>query len=89
MVTSSKFADGWQSSTLDVRGTAEDVVIAPDGIRYVAAKDNERADLVCDHLPIYQDILVDGMATVYVAEDLKRKRKVAVKVVRPEREDPQ
>ena len=49
MVTSSKFVDGWKSTTTIVHEHAEDVVIAPDGTHYVTANDYERADLIVDH----------------------------------------
>ncbi len=37
-----------------------------------------------DRYAIEREIGAGGMATVYLAEDLKHKRKVAVKVLRPE-----
>jgi hypothetical protein len=49
VVTSSKYADGWTGTTLEVRGLQKDVVIAPDGTHYIGAGANERADLICDH----------------------------------------
>lgn len=49
MITYSKYADGWKSTTIIVHGHLEDVVIAPDGTRYVKANDNGRADLIVDH----------------------------------------
>ncbi len=39
---------------------------------------------LADHYAIDREIGSGGMATVYLAEDLKHKRKVAVKVLRPE-----
>ncbi len=39
---------------------------------------------VADRYKIERQLGVGGMATVYLAEDLKHKRKVAVKVLRPE-----
>jgi len=39
---------------------------------------------LCDRYAIEREIGSGGMATVYLAEDLKHKRKVAVKVLRPE-----
>jgi len=39
---------------------------------------------LADRYTIERELGAGGMATVYLAEDLKHKRKVAVKVVRPE-----
>ncbi len=39
---------------------------------------------LADRYRIERHLGEGGMATVYLAEDLKRKRKVAVKVLRPE-----
>ncbi len=39
---------------------------------------------LADRYKIEREIGEGGMATVYLAEDLKHKRKVAVKVLRPE-----
>ena len=39
---------------------------------------------LADRYAIEHEIGVGGMATVYLAEDLKHHRKVAVKVLRPE-----
>ncbi len=39
---------------------------------------------LADRYSIQQEIGAGGMATVYLAEDLKHHRKVAVKVLRPE-----
>ncbi len=39
---------------------------------------------LADRYKIERQLGVGGMATVYLAEDLKHKRKVAVKVLRPE-----
>ncbi len=39
---------------------------------------------LADRYRIERHLGEDGMATVYVAEDLKHERKVAVKVLRPE-----
>ena len=39
---------------------------------------------LADHYKIERHLGEGGMATVYLAEDLKHKRKVAVKVLRPE-----
>ncbi len=39
---------------------------------------------LADRYKIDRQLGVGGMATVYLAEDLKHKRKVAVKVLRPE-----
>ena len=39
---------------------------------------------LADRYAIEQEIGAGGMATVYLAEDLKHHRKVAVKVLRPE-----
>ncbi len=38
---------------------------------------------LADRYTIQREIGAGGMATVYLAEDLKHKRKVAVKVLRP------
>jgi len=38
--------DGWLSVSVHVRGRSEDVFVSPDGLRYVRAGENERADLV-------------------------------------------
>ena len=40
---------------------------------------------LADRYRIEHELGSGGMATVYLAEDLKHKRKVAVKVLRPER----
>ena len=42
------------------------------------------ADALRDRYTIEREIGAGGMATVYLAEDLKHKRKVAIKVLRPE-----
>ncbi len=39
---------------------------------------------LADRYKIEREVGTGGMATVYLAEDLKHKRKVAVKVLRPE-----
>ena len=39
---------------------------------------------LADHYTIQEELGAGGMATVYLAEDLKHDRKVAVKVLRPE-----
>ena len=39
---------------------------------------------LADRYTIQEELGAGGMATVYLAEDLKHKRKVAVKVLRPE-----
>ncbi len=39
---------------------------------------------VADRYAIQEELGAGGMATVYLAEDLKHHRKVAVKVLRPE-----
>ncbi len=39
---------------------------------------------LADHYTIEHELGAGGMATVYLAEDLKHRRKVAVKVLRPE-----
>ena len=39
---------------------------------------------LADHYAIEREIGAGGMATVYLAEDLKHHRKVAIKVLRPE-----
>ncbi len=39
---------------------------------------------LADRYAVGHEIGAGGMATVYLAEDLKHKRKVAVKVLRPE-----
>ncbi len=39
---------------------------------------------LADRYAIEREIGAGGMATVYLAEDLKHRRKVAVKVLRPE-----
>lgn len=40
--------EGWRVTSVRVRGRAEDVLVAPDGTRYMHARSNERADLVVD-----------------------------------------
>ena len=46
---------------------------------------NERlATALADRYTIERELGAGGMATVYLAEDLKHKRKVALKVLRPE-----
>ena len=42
------------------------------------------ADVLADRYRIERELGQGGMATVYLAEDLKHKRKVAIKVLRPE-----
>ncbi len=42
------------------------------------------ASALSDRYTIERELGQGGMATVYLAEDLKHKRKVAVKVLRPE-----
>ncbi len=42
------------------------------------------ATALADRYEIEREIGQGGMATVYLAEDVKHKRKVAVKVLRPE-----
>jgi len=39
---------------------------------------------LADHYVIEHELGAGGMATVYLAEDLKHNRKVAIKVLRPE-----
>jgi hypothetical protein len=46
VITAGKIKDGWRGEKLLVRGVQEDVLIAPDGTRYLRAKDSERADLI-------------------------------------------
>lgn len=48
IVFSTKTADGWGSSTLRVRDRTEDVITSPEGVSYVRARANERADLITD-----------------------------------------
>ena len=49
------------------------------------SSDFERvAAALADHYPIERAIGAGGMATVYLARDLKHGRNVAVKVLRPE-----
>lgn len=40
--------EGWGSTSVRIRGRAEDVLVAPDGTRYLHAGSNERADLIVD-----------------------------------------
>jgi serine/threonine-protein kinase len=42
------------------------------------------AAALADHFRLDRELGQGGMATVYLAEDLKHHRKVAVKVLRPE-----
>jgi eukaryotic-like serine/threonine-protein kinase len=42
------------------------------------------AAALADHYRLEQEIGAGGMATVYLAEDLRHDRRVAVKVLRPE-----
>ncbi|KKL46188.1 hypothetical protein LCGC14_2348080, partial [marine sediment metagenome] len=37
VITSSKYADGWSGTTVDVHGRTIDVVISPDGVHYIRA----------------------------------------------------
>lgn len=46
VITKGRIKAGWRSEKLLVRGVQEDVLIAPDGTRYLRAKDSERADLI-------------------------------------------
>ena len=45
---------------------------------------NRLATLLSDHHRIERELGAGGMATVYLAQDLKHDRKVAIKVLRPE-----
>ncbi len=45
---------------------------------------NRLTEALADRYAIEREIGAGGMATVYLAEDLKHHRKVAVKVLRPE-----
>jgi hypothetical protein len=49
VITNTKYADGWGSTTLTIHGQVADVFIAPEGERYVEARGNERADLIVNH----------------------------------------
>ena len=46
--------------------------------------DRLKTALLSDRYAIEQEVGSGGMANVYLAEDLKQERKVAVKVLRPE-----
>lgn len=44
-----EYSDGWRTETVDWHGRVLDILVAPDGAKYVAAAGNERADLIVDH----------------------------------------
>jgi hypothetical protein len=46
VIKSAKLKDGWKLEGVTVRGRREDVIISPDGKRYVHALPQERADLI-------------------------------------------
>jgi len=50
----------------------------------MASLDSPIAEALRDRYLLERELGSGGMATVYLAEDLKHQRKVAVKVLRPE-----
>lgn len=46
VITSGRVKDGWGSERILVNERAEDVLVAPDGTRYVHAQSNHNADLI-------------------------------------------
>src|SRR5512134_1304787 len=52
--------------------------------RLVTAAPTTLADALADRYRLEHEIGQGGMATVYLAEDVRHRRKVAVKVLRPE-----
>jgi len=54
--TSSRCTEGWSGATMDVHGQSHDVVIDPEGVEYVRAQANERADLIVDHTVRFPDL---------------------------------
>ena len=50
----------------------------------MTAVDSRLTDALRDHYLIERELGQGGMATVYLAQDLKHDRKVAIKVLRPE-----
>jgi len=79
MIPSTKYADGWRTRSISVHGEDIPVFDSPDGLRYIHAKGNERADLLVDHSgqpgipPVYRLRLLDGSGT---AKRAKREKKL-------------
>ena len=45
-ISSTKYKDGWQSKMITIKGRTEILFICPEGVSYIKAQDNERADLI-------------------------------------------
>jgi serine/threonine-protein kinase len=71
----------WQFRGARIIITALRIILEPSNLSTV--RDRLKAALA-DRYTIEREIGAGGMATVYLAEDLKHRRKVAVKVLRPE-----
>ncbi len=49
VIHNTKVANGWKLSTMVVRSHRVDVLTSPEGVSYVVARTNERADLIVDY----------------------------------------
>lgn len=49
VITGAKYSEGWTSRMERIGSESVDVITSPDGVDYVLAKSNERADLIIDH----------------------------------------
>lgn len=48
VITAAPTSKGWKGAMRRVRGYAEDVLVSPEGTRFVRAQDSEPADLIAD-----------------------------------------
>ena len=67
------------------RSAQRDAAICPSNLVYVLTADAERLGAaLADRYRIERELGAGGMATVYLAADLRHDRKVAIKVLKPE-----
>jgi hypothetical protein len=83
VVTSTKFADGWNSEALQVHNHTVDLIIDPEGTKYIGAAANEKADLIVDHsksrMPALGKIRYRLYETSGTARKVRRQAKLAAK----------
>ncbi len=48
-ISTARYKEGWKSTTLVIGGISEDVITSPDGVSYVRARANEKADILVNH----------------------------------------